>query len=95
VTTNITTKPVTFLQIIAVLWHGCQPVFTKKVRPSPKKSQIAVTKHSLHQGRQLGPRDHQVAHKDQVGRPRACSENNISMINVFALTNINIKIIEA
>jgi len=26
--------------------------------------------------------------------PQACSENNISMINVFTLTNINTKIIE-
>ena len=32
--------------------------------------------------------------KDHVGRPRACSKNNISMINVFTLTNINTKKIE-
>ena len=37
---------------------------------------------------------HQVAHYDHVSRPRACSKNNISMINVFRLTNINTKIIE-
>jgi len=29
-----------------------------------------------------------VACKDQVGRPRACSKNNICMINVFTLTYI-------
>jgi len=34
------------------------------------------------------------ARKDYVGRPRACSKNNISMINVFTSTNINTKIIE-
>jgi len=34
------------------------------------------------------------AREDYVGRPRACSKNNISMINVFTLTNINTKIIE-
>ena len=45
-------------------------------------------------GHQRGARGHHVPPKDQVGRPRACSEYNISMINVFALTNINIKIIE-
>ena len=28
------------------------------------------------------------AFKNQVGRPRACSKNNINMINVFTLTNI-------
>ena len=43
---------------------------------------------------QLGDRGHQVTCKDQVGRPRACSKNYISMISVFALTNINTKIIE-
>ena len=26
-------------------YQGCQPVFTKKARPCPKKSQIAVLKH--------------------------------------------------
>jgi len=46
-------------------------------------------------GHQRGARENQVAHKDHVGRPRACSKNNISMINVvFTLTNINTKIIE-
>jgi len=45
-------------------------------------------------GHQRGARGHQVARKDQVGRPRAFSKNNISMINVFALTNINTKIAE-
>ena len=45
-------------------------------------------------GHQRGARGHQVARKDHVGRPQACSENSISMINVFALTNINTKIIE-
>jgi len=37
----------------------------------------------------------QVAHKDHVGRPRACSKNNISIINVFTLMNINIKTMES
>ena len=31
---------------------------------------------------------------DHAGCPRACSKNNISIINVFTLTNINTKIIE-
>jgi len=31
---------------------------------------------------------HQVARKEQVGHPRSCSKNNISMINVFTLMNI-------
>ena len=43
-------------------------------------------------GHQRGARGHQVARKDQVGRPRTCSKNNINMINVFTLTNINTKI---
>jgi len=34
------------------------------------------------------PRAYQVARKDHVGRPRACSKNNISMINVFTNTKI-------
>jgi len=46
-------------------------------------------------GHQRGARGHQAASKHQVGRPRACSKNNISMINVFTLTNINTKIIES
>ena len=36
-----------------------------------------------------------VARTGRVGRLRACSKNNISMINVFTLTNINTKIIES
>jgi len=44
-------------------------------------------------GHQRGARGHQVARKDQVG-PRACSKNNITMINIFTLTNINNKILE-
>jgi len=43
---------------------------------------------------QHGGRGHQVARKNLVGRPLACSKNNISMINVFTFTNINTKIIE-
>jgi len=38
---------------------------------------------------QRGARGHQVARKDHVSRPRACSKNNISMINAFTLMNIN------
>ena len=30
-------------------------------------------------------RGRQVARKDQVGRPRACSKTNIIMINVFII----------
>jgi len=45
-------------------------------------------------GHQRGARGHQVGLKDHGGRPRACSKNNINMINFFALTNINTKIIE-
>jgi len=45
-------------------------------------------------GHQRGARGHQVARKDHVRRPRACSGNNNSMINVFTLTNINTKITE-
>jgi len=45
-------------------------------------------------GHQRGAPGHQVARKDHVSRPPACSKNNISMINVFTLTNINAKIIE-
>jgi len=45
-------------------------------------------------GHQRGACGHQVARKGHVGRPRAFSKNNISMINVFTLTNINIKLIE-
>jgi len=44
---------------------------------------------------QRGVRGHHVARKDHVGRPRACSKNNISMTNVFTLMNINTKIIES
>jgi len=47
-----------------------------------------------HRGHQRVARGHKVARKDQVGRPRACSKINISMINVLTLTNINTKIIE-
>jgi len=36
----------------------------------------------------------QVARKGHVRRPRACSKNNNSMINVFTLTNINTKTIK-
>jgi len=36
----------------------------------------------------------QVTRKDHVGPPGACSENNISMINVFTLTNINTEVSE-
>jgi len=32
--------------------------------------------------------------QEYVSRPRACSKNNISMVNVFTLTNINTKIIK-
>jgi len=35
-----------------------------------------------------------VARKDQIGRPWAFSTNNISLINVFTLTNIDAKIVE-
>ena len=42
-------------------------------------------------GHQRGVRGHQVARKDHVDHPRA---HNISMINVFTLTNTNTKIIE-
>jgi len=45
-------------------------------------------------GHERSARGHQVARKDQVGGPRACFKNNVSMINVFTLTNINAKIIE-
>jgi len=45
-------------------------------------------------GHQRGARGHQVARKGHVHRPQACSKNNTSIINVFTLTNINIKIIE-
>jgi len=45
-------------------------------------------------GHQRGARGHHVARKDQVGRPMAYSKNNISMINVFTLTNINTKVIK-
>ena len=45
-------------------------------------------------GHQRGARGHQVARKGQVGRPRACSKNNISMINIFTLPKINTNIIE-
>jgi len=45
-------------------------------------------------GHQRGARGHQVPRKDHVGRPRVCFKNDISMINVFTLTNINTKIIE-
>jgi len=38
---------------------------------------------------------HQVARKEHVRRPRACSKNDNSMINVFTLTNIDAKIIKA
>jgi len=46
-------------------------------------------------GHQRGARGHQVTRKDDVGRLRACSKNNISMINVFTLTNINTRVIES
>ena len=46
-------------------------------------------------GHHRGAHGHQVARKEQVGRPRPCSKNNISMINIFTLTNINTKIIES
>jgi len=40
-------------------------------------------------------RRHQVARKEHVDYPRACSNNNISVINVFTLMNINTKINES
>ena len=40
-------------------------------------------------------RGHQVARKEHADRPRACSNNNISVINVFTLMNINTKINES
>jgi len=45
-------------------------------------------------GHQRGARGYQVGRKEQIGRPQACSKNNISMIIVFILRNINTKIIE-
>ena len=45
-------------------------------------------------GHERSAHGHQVARKKHVGCPRACSKNNINMINVFILTNINNKIIE-
>ena len=45
-------------------------------------------------GHQRDARGYQVVRKDHVGRPWACSKNNISMINAFTLTIINTKIIE-
>jgi len=45
-------------------------------------------------GHQRGARGHQLARKDHVYRPRTCSKHNISMINVFKLTNINTEIFE-
>jgi len=55
----------------------------------PPNGNVILMFYSLAQGRQRGTR------KDQVGRPRAYSKNNISIIiNVFALTNINTEIIE-
>jgi len=43
---------------------------------------------------QCGVRGHQVVCKDQVGRLCAFYKNNISLMNVFTLTNINTKIVE-
>jgi len=43
-------------------------------------------------GHQRGARGNQVARKDHGGRPRACSINNISMINVFTLTKSKLSI---
>ena len=45
-------------------------------------------------GHQSGARGYQAARKNHERRPRACSKNNISMVNVFTLTNINTKVIE-
>ena len=45
-------------------------------------------------GHQRGARGHQVAHKDHVGPPGARSKNNISMVNVFTLTNVNTEVSE-
>jgi len=47
---------------------------------------IALVYSRIHQRGTCG---HQVARNDHVGCPWACSENGISMINVFTLTNIN------
>jgi len=45
----------------------------------------------LVRGHQRGARGHLVARKVHGDRPPDCSENNISVINVFTLTNINTK----
>jgi len=59
------------------------------------KSLILAPKQLVYlRGHQRGARGHPVARKDHVGRPRACSENNISMVDVFIFTNVNTKIIE-
>jgi len=49
---------------------------------------VAPDKKLYGRGHQCGARGHQVARKDHVGRPRACSKNNISMINVFTNTKL-------
>ena len=67
---------------------GCWPP-QKKSRWGP-----LISARILVRGHQRGSRGHQVARKDQVGRPRTCSKNNISMINVFTLTNTDTKIIK-
>jgi len=59
---------------------------------------LAVRKNglqSLDQGSPAWCPQQQVTHKDHVDHPRACSKNNINMINVFTLMNINTKIIES
>jgi len=60
----------------------------------PGQGNFLISDHFYFKGHQCGARGHQFAHKDQVGRPRACSKNNINMINAFTLTNVNTKIIE-
>ena len=39
-------------------------------------------------GHQHGASGHKVARTEHVGRPRACSENNMNMISFITLMNV-------
>ena len=43
----------------------------------------------LNSGHQHGACRHHVTHKDEVGRPQACSKNNISMLNPLTTEQAN------
>jgi len=76
------------IYLLAAFWMG-----TTRLQAAIYQPGLEIMNYYT-KGHQRGARGHQVARKDHVGRPWACSKSDISMVNVFTLTNINTKIIK-